>query len=84
MFERLDDHNIDRITPIFDGNGNMFVSRSGYLYFSSVQLTDQGIFYCTVTLAPSPGYLTSTSQPPIVTSLGVKLIVIGTGMHCFV
>jgi len=57
----------------------MFVSRSGYLYFSSAQSTDQGIFYCTVTLAHSPGYQTSTSQPPIVTSLGVRLYVDGTG-----
>lgn len=78
-FERLYDTQIDAKTPIFDGHENMFVSRSGYLYFSSAQNTDQGRFYCTVTLSFSPGYLTSTSQPPIVTGRGVTLYVKGTG-----
>lgn len=79
MFERIGDRNTDAKTPIFDGHENMFVSRSGNLYFSSVQTTDHGVFYCTVTVAPYPGYLTSTSQPPIITSLGVELVVTGTG-----
>ena len=57
----------------------MFVSGSGYLYFSAVQPTDQRRYYCSVTLIASSEYETAIDQPPSRISLGVDLIVTGTG-----
>lgn len=55
-----------------------FVSYSGALYFTEVQFTDGGMFYCVVTLAASAGSRLSTLQPPMRASTGVELRILGT------
>jgi hypothetical protein len=57
----------------------MFVSSSGYLYFSEVQPTDSRKYFCSVTLIATSEYVTAINQPPSRISLGVDLIVTGTG-----
>ncbi|XP_045162637.2 contactin-like [Mercenaria mercenaria] len=64
--------------PIFEENENMFVSSSGYLYFSEVQPTDGRKYFCSVTLIATSEFETAINQPPSRISLGVDLIVTGT------
>ncbi|XP_052761161.1 contactin-5-like [Mya arenaria] len=59
--------------PMFENLPNIFVSNSGYLYFSDVQETDNKKYTCVVTLAASSGMQTSINQPPSIVSLGVWL-----------
>ena len=66
--------------PIFKENENMFVSSSGYLYFSEVQPTDSRKYFCSVTLIATSEFETAINQPPSRISLGVDLIVTGTGI----
>ncbi|KAL4221759.1 Contactin-3 [Mactra antiquata] len=64
--------------PVFEENKNMFVSSSGYLYFSEVQPTDFRKYFCSVTLIAPIKYDTAINQPPSRISLGVYLRVTGT------
>lgn len=64
--------------PIFEDHENMFVSSSGYLYFSEVQPTDSRKYYCSVTLITTSEYTSAIDQPPSRFSLGVNLRVMGT------
>lgn len=62
----------------------MFVSSSGYLYFSEVQPTDGRKYFCSVTLIATSEFKTAIDQPPSRISLGVDLIVTGTGSLLYV
>ena len=60
-----------------DLNTYTFISQNGNLYFSEVQYTDKGQYYCVVTLAAPVGSKLSTRQPPSRTSRGIELQVHG-------
>ncbi|KAL3862103.1 hypothetical protein ACJMK2_008096 [Sinanodonta woodiana] len=62
---------------IFPEHPYMFVSNSGLLYFSEVQLTDEKKYYCIVTLTAPAEYNMATYQPPSRTSLPIWLRVTG-------
>ena len=64
---------------IFEEHPYIFVSSSGYLYFSEVQPTDERKYFCVVTVSAPMRYTFAVSQPPSRTSLGVWLLVTGTG-----
>ncbi|KAH9496095.1 Contactin-5 [Bulinus truncatus] len=56
---------------------HQFNSRNGKLYFSEVSLTDAGIYHCVVILVGTVGQEVVPAQSPSLTSLGMKLNVIG-------
>lgn len=64
--------------PIFENHMNMFMSSTGYLYFSEVQPTDQRQYFCVVTLTSASQYHQHIGLPVSRTGLKFWLIVTGT------
>ncbi|KAL4221440.1 Immunoglobulin like [Mactra antiquata] len=60
---------------IFPGHPVHFISQSGYLYFSEVQLTDDRTYFCVVTLVTTEDFVADTSMAPSKVGLGTKLII---------
>ncbi|KAK3105596.1 hypothetical protein FSP39_001377 [Pinctada imbricata] len=58
-------------------NSYFFISENGNLYFSEVQNSDGGDYYCLVTLSALPGDELATSQPPTMTSMNIQMNVMG-------
>ncbi|XP_055957470.1 contactin [Patella vulgata] len=56
-------------------NPHMFISRNGKLYFSELQPSDHGQYFCVVTLIAPEGQQMATQQGPMETSLGIGLTV---------
>ncbi|KAK3612185.1 hypothetical protein CHS0354_016571 [Potamilus streckersoni] len=62
---------VDFVRP--DLNPHLFISSNGKLYFSEVNLSDEGEYLCIVKLTSGNGAIMDSLQPPSRTSLPIRL-----------
>lgn len=68
---RFGKHGMEFLLPQL--NNYYFISQGGNLFFSEVQATDTGYYYCSVTLSAGQTGSLATDQPVSALSLGIKL-----------